>query len=131
MMDRPATTPMKIRALILSASLVLTACGRHPLAGSWTQRTTDDKPGMSLSFDVKEGGTKLMVHTAPRADGTHSHVEGTYTFDAATGALTVAAELLGKDQPSSWVGRLVDDHFELGAADTKLEFHQGKDPHAH
>ncbi|MCB9877352.1 MAG: hypothetical protein H6835_07095 [Planctomycetes bacterium] len=123
---------MKLRALTLFASLSLAACGdSHPLAGSWSQETPDHKPGMSLSFETKEGGTRLQVHTAPDANDSHEHIHGTYTFDAATGAVSVDAELLGKGKPGKWTGKLADGHLELGAADTKLEFHQGKDPHGH
>lgn len=123
---------MKLRTLTLFASLFLAACGdSHPLAGSWSQETADGKAGMSLSFQTKEGGTAVMVHTAPRADGTHDHVEGSYTFDAATGAMTVDAELLGSGKPSKWAGKLDAGHIELAAADTKLKFHKGSDPHGH
>jgi len=111
------------------APFLLVACGGHPLAGNWSQDLGEGKQGMSLTFEV--GGERILVHTAPDAEGHHDHLDGTYTFDAASRAVTVQARLGGDGQPGSWTGAVDGDHLELGAADTKLSFHRGADPHGH
>jgi hypothetical protein len=115
--------------LLFPALLVLAACSDHPLAGSWNQHTGADAEGMSLEFQTD--GDEIMVHTAPDASGHHEHVHGTYTFDAASGALTVNAALIGDDKAKSWTGKLNGDKLELGAADTKLTFEKGSAAHGH
>src|SRR5262245_57825946 len=94
-----------LRSFVLPALLVV-ACTKEPaatpapaggnpapsadaavLTGNWSQDTGADAKGMTLEFDGKSD--KVMVHTAPRADGSHDHVDGTYTFDAAKKAVTV------------------------------------------
>ena len=77
--------------LALLASLA--ACGSDagastdagPIAGHWAQETGSDNKGMTLEFDADSD--KLMVHTAPAEDGTHDHLDGTYSIDAKTGAV--------------------------------------------
>lgn len=116
------------RRASLLALLALSACGdHHPLSGNWNQELPGGKAGMHLSFDTK--GTNMEASTPPRADGSHDHVRGTYTFDAATKALTVKLALLGADHPDSWSGKVEGEHIELEAGTTKLVFHRGA--HAH
>lgn len=115
----------KLRNLIFPALLTLAACGEHPMAGNWTQVTGTDKVGMTITFDGHSN--KISVHLAPRADGGHDHAHGdlTYLYDDATQAVTVEAELLGANKPSSWAGKVNGTKLELGAADTKLQFEKG------
>jgi hypothetical protein len=118
--------------LALLPVLVLSACGgdsHHPLAGNWSQDTGSDAKGMSLEFDT--GGSKVIVHTAPRADGSHDHPKASYTFDAATKALVVKGELQGAGKPDSWAGTLGAGQFELKAGDVVLRFRSGGKPAGH
>lgn len=116
------------RPAALLALFVLAACGdHHPLAGNWNQELPGGKAGIHLSFDTK--GTALEAGTPPRADGTHDHLQGTYTFEATTRAVTVKLALLGADQPDTWTGKVDGEHLELAAGATKLTFHRGR--HAH
>ena len=125
---------MKIRTLIpfaLRASLY--ACGSDAgaasaVAGHWSQETGTDQEGMTLEFDA--GSDKLLVHTAPDADGAHEHLDGTYGFDAATSAVTVRCELMGEGKGDVWQGKLDGAHMTLSANGTEVKFHKGKDPHA-
>ena len=123
----------KLRYLIFPALLTLAACGEpeHPMAGNWGEVTGSDKVGMTITFDGNSN--KVNVHLAPRPDGSHGHAHGalTYTYDDATKAVTVEAELLGADKPSSWAGKVEGTKLELGAADTKLVFEKGGKPAGH
>lgn len=122
--------PLRTLLLLVAGLGCLAACGGHPLAGNWRQDTGGDTPGMTLSFDADSD--RIMVHTAPTgADGHHDHVDGTYTFAQDSGAVTVRAFLLGNDQPGTWTGTLAGERLELGAADTRLAFTKGGDPHGH
>lgn len=117
-----------LRRTALLALLALSACGdRHPLAGNWNQELPGGKAGMHISFDTK--GSAIEASTPPRADGSHDHVRGTYTFDAASKAVTIKLALLGADQPDTWAGKVDGEHLELTAGTTKLVFHRGA--HAH
>lgn len=119
-----------IRRLLLSLPILLLASCSHPLAGNWSQELPGGAQGMSIEFDGK--GDKVLVHTAPRPDGSpHEHVNGTYVWDSATKTLTVKAKLMGDGKADTWSGRLVGDDIELSSADGKLTFHHGGDAHAH
>lgn len=121
---------MRFSTLRLLPLVLLAACGdHHPLAGAWNQELPNDAHGMHITFDTK--GDKLDVGLAPRADGTHDHLHGTYTFDAATKALTVKAKLLGEGKADTWTGKLNGAEIELSSADGKLTFHQGDHAHGH
>lgn len=129
---------MRIRhALFVLPLLFFAACGSsdHPLAGNWSQDTGADAKGISLEFDVRltNGalGTEVMVHTAPAADGSHDHLHGSYTFDAASKAVTVKCKLLGDGKADSWAGTLAGDTLELAAGDAKLKFKKGGKAHGH
>lgn len=99
----------------------------HPLAGSWGQDTGSDKKGVYLEFDTS--GTKCIVHGAPREDGTHDHPAATYTWDAATKAVTVNGKLLGDAKAEAWTGALAGEVLTLtGGADT-LKFKKGGSAH--
>ena len=119
--------------LALLASLA--ACGSDagastdagPIAGHWAQETGSDNKGMTLEFDADSD--KLMVHTAPAEDGTHDHLDGTYSIDAKTGAVTVTCELAGHDGGDSWQGKLQGDELKLTAGATSLTFQRGGNPH--
>ena len=120
---------MRTLCAALFVACCLAACGGHPLAGTWKQDTGGGAPGMTLSFE--DGGSRLEVHTAPDASGHHEHEHGTYTFAADSGAVTVECELLGPGKPKAWTGALHGERLELGAADTRLVFTKGGDPHGH
>lgn len=105
-------------------ALVLAACGwqpASPIAGGWSQQTADGTPGMHVEFDG--GSNKFLAHTAPRADGGHDHISGTYTF--AAGAVTVQAALAGKAGPGTWTGKLEGDALTLSAGEQSLKFGRG------
>lgn len=110
--------------------LLLAACGDdHPLAGNWSQKTADGSPGMSLGFDTE--GDRVMVHTAPDADGHHDHVSGIYTWDGTAKTLSVKAPLLGDGKAEAWSGSMNDSTIELTSPDGKLMFQRGGKPHGH
>ena len=125
---------MKIHYLIPFALLsILAACSSEasetsgPLAGHWAQHTDTGAKGMTLEFD--SASDKLMVHTAPREDGTHDHLSGTYSVDAASKMVTVNCELLGDGKGDVWKGKIDGEHLTVTAGETKLTFHKGEDPH--
>jgi len=123
---------MVFRCLRLLPFVLLAACSSsHPLDGAWNQELPGGAAGMSITFDTK--GTACMVHTAPRADGSgHDHLhDTTYTFDAATKAVTVKAKLMGDGKAGTWTGKLDGAHLELSSADGKLTFHHGAHAHGH
>ncbi len=117
--------------LVLLASFA--ACGSDAgasanagtIAGHWSQETGSDKKGMTLEFDSES--EKLLVHTAPAEDGSHDHLDGTYTIDAKTGEVTVKCKLDASSD--SWKGKLDGEHLTLSAGDQTLRFHKGNDPH--
>lgn len=122
---------MRIRpSLSVLPLLLVAACSSdHPLAGNWSQDTGSDAKGLSVEFDVK--GTEVMVHTAPAPDGSHDHLHGSYTFDAATKAVTVKCKLMGDGKAESWTGTLAGDQLELAAGDVRLKFKKGGKAHGH
>ncbi len=111
--------------------VLFAACSHdsHPLAGSWNQELPGGAHGMHITFDTK--GDKVDVGTTPRADGTHDHLNGTYTFDAATKSVTIKAKLMGDGKADTWMGKLVDKDLELTSADGKLTFGHGDHAHGH
>lgn len=119
---------MRIRSAFLVPFLLLAACGSdHPLAGNWAQQLDGGKKGLNLEFQT--GGDKVMVHTAPREDGSHDHLHGTYTFDAVSKVVTVKCKLLGDGKADAWTGALAGKTLELSSADGKLAFAQGGSAH--
>ena len=112
-------------------ALLFAACGgsAHPLAGNWAEELPGAAAGMSIEFDGK--GDRVYVHTAPRPDGGHGHVHGTYTWDAIARSVTVKALLAGDGKADTWSGSVNGDHMELSSADGKLVFHRGGTPHGH
>lgn len=126
----PTLQSQPMRTLLLSfvPVLLFAACGSdHPLAGNWAQQLDGGKKGLNLEFQT--GGEKVMVHTAPREDGSHDHLHGSYTFDAATKAVTVKCKLLGDGKADAWTGVLNGKALELSSADGKLAFAQGGSAH--
>jgi hypothetical protein len=132
-----------LRTFVLPA-LLIAACTKEPastpaggnptpatagstLAGKWLQDTGTDAEGITLDFH----GETMTVHGAPRADGTHDHPKASYTFDAATKAITVKSNLLGPAKADTWTGTLGAGVFELTGGTDKLKFKTTtKDPHA-
>lgn len=111
--------------------LLLAACGgHHALEGAWTQKLPGDAKGITLEFEA--GGTRVMVHGAPRADGGHDHIEGvTYSWDATAKAITVRGPLMGAGKADTWTGTVSGERLELSSADGKLEFQHGSEVHGH
>ena len=115
---------MRIRTLaLLASSLLFAGCSHHPLEGGFSQQVDGGGEGMHAEFDT--ASNKFLAHTAPRADGGHDHVDGTYTFDAASGAVTVNALLMGDKKPGTWSGKLAGDALELSAGTDTLKFRRG------
>jgi hypothetical protein len=115
---------------LLPLALMFAACSHHhALDGAWNEERADGAVGITIEFDVKSSACE--VHTAPRADKTHDHVDGTYTFDAATKAVTVKAKLMGDGKADTWTGKLDGEHLELASADGKLKFHHGEHAEGH
>ncbi len=104
------------------------AASDHPLGGGWVQDTGSAAKGFSLTFNTK--GSECQLHTAPAADGLHDHLDGTYTFDAATKALTVKAKLLGDGKADTWTGTVAAGRLELAGGTDKVVMKPG-DPHGH
>ncbi len=111
--------------------LLVAACsgGDHALAGSWSQELPGGAKGMSVEFDVKSD--KVFVHTAPRPDGSHDHLDGTYAWVAASKSVTVKAKLGGDGKADTWTGTVNGEHLELSSPDGKLLFHHGEEEHDH
>jgi len=119
------------RSLIAPFALLLVAaCGSgNPMAGNWSEVLEGDAHGMTLTFDGYS--EKMSVHGRPQPDGTHSHPKASYTFDAATGALTVSGPILEGSKEESWSGTLEGDGFALKGGETTLKFVKGGDAHGH
>jgi hypothetical protein len=124
-----------IRVLVsLALFVTLAACDSAArragvIAGHWSQETDSDQKGITLEFDHQSD--KVLVHTAPDEEGGHDHLHGTYSFDAASGAVTVRGELGGHGKSDSWRGKLEGDHLTLTAGTGTLRFRRGDDPHRH
>ena len=73
----------------------------------------------------------MIGHTAEREGGGHDHIYGTYSFDAASGVVTVKAQLDGKQGPGSWSGPLKGDDLQLGADGKTMQFRRGGKAHGH
>lgn len=124
----------RLKLLVTTLALIIiSSCGseglQNPLAGNWVEVRAGDAPAMTLSFDA--GSDKMLVHGRPQADGTHSHASGSYVLDANTGTVTVKARILDGLDQALWTGPLTSAVLELAAADTKLSFRKGADPHGH
>jgi hypothetical protein len=121
---------MRMRSIALLSLIALAACSNdHALAGNWQQVTGTDAEGASLVWNGD--GSKIVVHGAPRPDGGHGHPEATFTYDAASKALTIRSLLLGAGQPDNWVGTVAGDSIELTGGATKLTFRKGGKPAGH
>ena len=129
----PEDIPMKKLLLALVPALLFAACGHdhahgsasdHPLGGQWVQQLGGDAKGFGLEFDTKSDACEMQ--TAPAADGYHEHHRGTYTFDAATKAVTVKVKLLGDGKSDSWAGTLGTGVIELTGGTDKVTLKPGK-----
>ena len=118
--------PIAVAFLFAFASCGSAAAGGS-VAGTWSEETGSDKPGMTLELDADSD--KVLVHTAPDEHG-HDHLSGTYSCDAA-GAVTIRCKLAGETKGDVWQGKVDGDHLVLTAGATTLRFHQGGDPHEH
>ena len=118
---------MRTNLRCLLPMLLLAACGNHHvLTGSWTQDTPDGKAGVGIDFD--DTGTKIFVHAHHLPD---QHPPATFTFDAATMAMTIECALLGDGKAKTWKGSLNGDVIELTSADGKMTFRRGGQTHGH
>ena len=95
----------------------------HALAGGWVQDTGSDAKGFGLTFNT--GGADCELHTANRPDGSHDHLDGTYTFDAAGKTITVKVKLLGDGKADSWTGTVAADRIELTGGADKVALKRG------
>ena len=101
--------------------LLFVSCGsHHVLTGKWSQVTPDGKEGVVLEFD--DTGTQIFVHAHHRAD---KHPKATFTFDAATKAMTIECALSDDGKATTWKGALNGDALDLSSADGKLTFRRG------
>ena len=111
---------MRSNLLLLLPMLLLAACGsHHVLTGSWAQETPEGTEGVVLEFD--DTGTRIAVHAHHRAD---PHPKATFTFDAATKAMTIECAL-GDGKATTWKGSLNGGVLDLSSADGKLTFRRG------
>lgn len=120
---------MRIRSLaVLVPFVLLAACsGGHALAGHW-KAETPPAPFTKVGLDIDGGSNAALAHL-DTADG-HSHPpKGTYTFDAATGAVTVNVKLLGDGKAETWAGKLTGDSLELVGGKDTLKFKKGGSAH--
>ena len=126
--ERHERTPaMRKNLRCLLPILLLAACGsHHVLTGGWAQVTPDGTEGVSLVFD--DTGTNISVHAHHLAD---PHPKATFTFDAATKAMTIECALLGDGKATTWKGSLNGDVLELSSADGKLTFRRGGHAQGH
>lgn len=123
---------MRVRLAWFVPFLLFAACSSdHPLAGAWAQKLPAAAVGMTLEFEA--GGTRVMVHLAPRADGSHGHLDEpvTYSFDATAKTLSVKGPLLGAGKADTWTGNVHGDQMELTSADGKLDFVRGTKVQGH
>lgn len=121
-------TPMRIRLCLLAVPVLLfAACGHeHALAGHWkAEKPPAPVEKLGIDFDAKSDAVLTHLDTA---DG-HGHKKGTYTFDAATMAVTVNCLVLGDGKPETWTGKLAGDSLELTGGTDKLTFKKGGSAH--
>ena len=119
----------KVILSVLSLSLLASCGSSNPLAGNWSEVMTDGKPGMTLTFDGSSD--KMSVHGRPQQDGSHSHPKATYQFDEQGKIVTVTGRILDGVKAETWTGKVDGDAMELAAADMKLKFQRGGEPHGH
>ncbi len=117
---------MRRFALLLPLLLPFAACTTeesHPLAGHWNEQTGTEKKGITINFSTSK--EHCYLHGAPREDGTHDHDDGPYTFDEATGAISITFETAGE-----WKGKLTEGTLSVSAADGKaMTFKVGEAAH--
>lgn len=111
----------------LAFLLVPVACGgSHPLAGAWHEHLDGGKEGRSFEFD--SGSDALMIHTAPRPDGGHDHLHGTYELTGET--LTMRWSQEGKEVAMK--GKVSAERIELEGGGAKLVLeHSEHGSHGH
>jgi hypothetical protein len=89
-----------LRTALSFFPLLLVSCS-HPLAGGeWTQESVEH--GMELQF-AKDG--RLAVH-GPGAEGSHDHLNGTWTMT--DGNLTLQGKWQDSGKEERWTGTLAD-----------------------
>ncbi|MFY9345669.1 MAG: hypothetical protein WAT39_24470 [Planctomycetota bacterium] len=118
---------MRFRLPPVLALLLLAACGSsHPLAGHWSPEGQQGPVTVGIDFDADSDA--VMAHV-DGPDG-HSHPpKGTYTFDAATKAVTVKCKLMGDGKADTWTGTLNGDALELTGGEVKLKVRRGGSAH--
>ena len=107
---------------LFSLLLLLAACGSHPLAGAWAQQVPAGQPAVTLEFETD--GSRIMGHCD--VAGAHQHIQGSYVFDAAQGAVTMTvtdnAALLGIERGGTLAGKVDGDRLEFTAGAGMLTF---------
>jgi hypothetical protein len=106
----------------LAVLFLLAACGRHPLAGAWAQQVPAGTSAVTLEFETD--GSRIMGHCD--VGGEHKHINGSYVFDAAQGAVTMTvtdnAALLGTANGGTLAGKVDGEKLEFTAGTTALKF---------
>lgn len=120
--------PMRMRScfLVLPALLFAACGGQHPLGGHW-KADKPPAPVEKLGIDFDANSDAVLTHL-DTADG-HGHKKGTYTFDAATMAVTVKCLVLGDGKSDTWTGKLAGDTLELTGGTDKVTFKKGGSAH--
>lgn len=120
-----------MRCSVLCAFLFLfAACSGDPLADGWSQQLPGGAKGAFLEFDG--ASDRFQLHTAPRADGGHDHVNGTYMRDGASLTLVVTRGALANEgDGKTWTGTLSGDRLDLRCGEHALEFRRGGKAHGH
>ena len=118
---------MRTRSLVVLAPLALfAACsGGNPLAGTWKAEALP-APVKKLALEFAEKDDRVLVHID---DPDHRHVNGHYTYDAGSKAVTVTARVLGESKAETWTGTLAGDVLELTGGTDKVKFQKGGSAH--
>jgi hypothetical protein len=86
------------------------------MAGNWSPDGAVAGFTVGLEFDGPDG---------------HVHPAATYSYDAATGTVTVKSKLLGEGKPDTWTGKPAGEVLELAGGELKLKFKKGGKAHGH
>jgi hypothetical protein len=118
---------MRARSGLFAVPLLLfAACGGNPLAGCGWHAQAVQAPVKKLVLEFDDKTDRTLAHIE---DPDHRHADGHYTFDAATGAVTVTSKLLGDGKAETWSGKLVGESLELAGGSDTLKFVKGVKPH--
>lgn len=112
--------------LSLLPALLLAACSSdNPMAGHWAMQGAAGPLKVGLEFHGSNG--KVLAHV-DGPDG-HAHIDGTYTYDAATKAVTVKGKFLGDAKGDTWTGTVAGDEVKLTSGADSFTFKKGGSAH--